>query len=62
MNGKVSKMLRKTGRTSKAAKRWWNSLTRTERGELRTDYIKFKNIQSHTGQTNVPPTTDVEAS
>jgi hypothetical protein len=38
MNGKVAKMLRKTGRESKAAKRWWNSLEPNERGDLRTAY------------------------
>lgn len=61
MNGKVSKMLRKTGRHSKAAKRWWNSLSKTERGELRTDYIKFKNIHARSAQANIPPTPDVES-
>ena len=60
MNGKVSKMLRKTGRTSKAAKRWWNSLSKDERGELREDYVKFKDIQSRTKHPNIPPTQDEE--
>ena len=53
MNGKVSKMLRKTGRDSKAAKRWWNSLSKAERGELRTDYIKFKDIQRRSAPNTV---------
>ena len=61
MNGKVSKMLRKTGRDSKSAKRWWNSLSKQERGELREDYIKFKDIQARNTHPNIPPTADEES-
>ena len=46
MNGKVAKMLRKTGRNSHKAKRWWNSLDKNERGQLRGDWVKLQNIQS----------------
>lgn len=43
MNGKVAKMLRQTGRSSKQAKRWWNSLPPSERGDLRTAYNVMNN-------------------
>ena len=46
MNAKVAKMLRKTGRDSHAAKRWWNSLSKDERGELRRDWNTLKGIQN----------------
>lgn len=46
MNAKVAKMLRKTGRNTHAAKRWWNSLSKDERGELRTSWNKLKEIHS----------------
>jgi len=46
MNGKVATMLRKTGRDTHAAKRWWNSLGKDERGQLRSDYNKMKAVQA----------------
>ena len=46
MNGKVSRMLRKTGRDTHAAKRWWNSLSKDERGQLRSDWNKLRDIQN----------------
>jgi hypothetical protein len=44
MNGKVARMLRKTGRDTHRAKKWWYSLESSERGELRTDWNKMKEI------------------
>ena len=46
MNGKVAKMLRKSGRDKHTGKRWWNSLSKGERGQLRSDWNKLRNIQS----------------
>jgi hypothetical protein len=51
MNGKVAKMLRKTGRTTQrnrqhSVKRWWYSLDKNERGELRRDWNKLRAIQT----------------
>ena len=46
MNEKVSKMLRATGKDTHAGKRWWNSLGKDERGQLRSDWTKLKEIQS----------------
>lgn len=52
MNGKVAKMLRKSGRTKPrtgqqhSVKRWWNSLAKDERGSLRSDWNKLQQIQN----------------
>ncbi len=50
MNGKVAKMLRKTGKANTkvphSMKRYWNSLSKEDRGQLRSDYNKMKNIQT----------------
>lgn len=46
MNGKVAKMLRKTDRNTHGAKRWWHSLGKDERGQLRSDWNKLRTIQT----------------
>ena len=46
MNGKVAKMLRKSGRNTNDGKRWWNSLGKDERGQLRSDWNKLREIQT----------------
>lgn len=45
MNGKVAKMLRKTGRGTAGGKRWWHSLGKDDRGQLRSDWNKLQDIQ-----------------
>ena len=45
MNAKVARMLRKTGRDTHRAKKWWYSLDSNYRGELRTDYNAMIAIQ-----------------
>ena len=42
MNGKVATMLRKTGRDTHAAKRWWNSLSQDARRAVRSFYNEQK--------------------
>ncbi len=56
MNGKVAKMLRKTGKIDTkvphSMKRYWNSLSDDARWQIRSDYNKMKNIQT-TGTTKL---------